>query len=1023
MYDPAASLRSARRHFDAPVAALPPVAATMVLDRVRKVLSGYLPGMSCDRRWCEILSAPMSAPELERERLFVLGWLNWLEGNAPVAEGLLAEADMRCRMPVSDDTVRVELPALAPGVLAARSAYWCARVRVMLGRAHAISEYESAMRRLGGSPQVTAWYVDLLWRAGRVDRAEQVWKSVRTNRRVLGCDEGPLLEARVLLRKGEMGTAEKLLREAAPMSGVVWVERQLLLCWAHAGLRQAGRAAEALRLAGEGPYPATALAGWRGLLEARGNRLFLKPEAQAMDAATPLFALRDCEPTSPGWRAFIRAQEVRSEGKREVAVALYRSAMSDHSVQPFARFGLACLGEEDPDAVLAATPGFFFALCCQARQAVERFRRREAGAGELLEVLRQANKAGYQGEAVGHFARLAAALQVSQPSAADLGALVTREAPGAAQRNAMKIALEQASHHLSASEALPLMHELAALAGADQELGEVIERQMLRLGLLRGDTAVLEKAAGEGELAADGPADPAGLLWQAARALHKASVDEAWHERIRVLRERRHYRGLAQALMLQEAGGRGDLASVAAQLEEMDVWRAFRDGPPRFVLRVLQALIAAHPTFIGWRKSLPEWIHLWDTSALGSEEPTLAVAAGLSPPDETVDAPAGVEPAAWFLHQAARALQGEDAVTALAFTQRALNTGGTLPSADVIESALPGLQRQADAQELACCLGEDESCPEALTDLVDLLGEVPGGAAVLEAAREGNAAAAWTGLDELGTQPGLPGRLHHHLALAAWRSALHWERGDDVDRAPVLWRMAWRNWLAFLTGPEAPAEAERARLLDLLLRVHARHINELLSSGDPKAARIHWTLVQSLATESEDLARRVAKFRDELATQYLLTTREAMRHGEVPEGWRADYERGLALLCRLLSLDRDNVRLLTALVEICGEWFIDLYHAPDAGRLPEQVKRFTPFALQLARLVADRPGELPARSALAEFWKFRGFVENDPASKVGLYREALRLDPSNANVRQLLAELGVSDSQSYDEDPEGSDDE
>ena len=35
----------------------------------------------------------------------------------------------------------------------------------------------------------------------------------------------------------------------------------------------------------------------------------------------------------------------------------------------------------------------------------------------------------------------------------------------------------------------------------------------------------------------------------------------------------------------------------------------------------------------------------------------------------------------------------------------------------------------------------------------------------------------------------------------------------------------------------------------------------------------------------------------------------------------------------LLSLDRDNGRLLTALVEICGDWFLDLYDTENVERL------------------------------------------------------------------------------------------
>ena len=123
-----------------------------------------------------------------------------------------------------------------------------------------------------------------------------------------------------------------------------------------------------------------------------------------------------------------------------------------------------------------------------------------------------------------------------------------------------------------------------------------------------------------------------------------------------------------------------------------------------------------------------------------------------------------------------------------------------------------------------------------------------------------------------------------------------------------------------------------------------------------------------------DLAERTARFRDELATDYLLATREAMRYGAIPEGWRADYAKGVSGLLRLLSLDRDNVRLLTAMVEICNDWFLDLYNAGDPRRLAEHVDRFTPFAAQLARLVEDRPGDLAARAALSDFYKFRGFT-------------------------------------------------
>jgi hypothetical protein len=129
-----------------------------------------------------------------------------------------------------------------------------------------------------------------------------------------------------------------------------------------------------------------------------------------------------------------------------------------------------------------------------------------------------------------------------------------------------------------------------------------------------------------------------------------------------------------------------------------------------------------------------------------------------------------------------------------------------------------------------------------------------------------------------------------------------------------------------------------------------------------------------------------------------------MRYGAIPEGWRADYEKGLLYLRRLLSLDRDNARLLIALVEICNDWFLDLYHLNDPA-LRTQVERFTPFALHLARRMDERPGDLSARAALADFWKFRGFLAADRDRKIALYNEALRFNPANTNVQNLLAEL------------------
>src|SRR5262249_40892244 len=155
------------------------------------------------------------------------------------------------------------------------------------------------------------------------------------------------------------------------------------------------------------------------------------------------------------------------------------------------------------------------------------------------------------------------------------------------------------------------------------------------------------------------------------------------------------------------------------------------------------------------------------------------------------------------------------------------------------------------------------------------------------------------------------------------------------------------------------ADAKQRLLLNKLLGLHRQYLNHYLGRDAVDAARRHWGYVEGLiplsapypAALATVVADGVARFREELATDFLTATREVLKAGDVPEGWRANYERGLSFLRRLLSLDRDNLRLLTALVDICGDWFLDCYNNEDPQTLWEQVERFTPFAFKLARLV------------------------------------------------------------------------
>ena len=170
------------------------------------------------------------------------------------------------------------------------------------------------------------------------------------------CDEGPLLEAARCLRRGELAPAEKNLVEASPGNGVVQVERCLLLAWIATAQKQPQKASDWLEQAHRGPYPAAARDRWRRLLEWR---------AQGSGIADP------ADLQSPLVRDLARGQQARLEGRLDEALAALQQARGNPVVEPFARYALACLGKDDPAAILAGQPGLFLALRCRARQMLE----------------------------------------------------------------------------------------------------------------------------------------------------------------------------------------------------------------------------------------------------------------------------------------------------------------------------------------------------------------------------------------------------------------------------------------------------------------------------------------------------------------------------------------------------------------------------------------------------------------------------------------------------------------------------
>jgi hypothetical protein len=991
MYDRTESPRVARRQAEALPGRNPEEAARRALERVRKALTAFRPGMPLDgASLSAALAATLTQPAAEAERLFALGWLHWLDGAFAGAEAPLMQA--------ADLARRGGLTAQL-----AEAAYWLARVRIRLDRPDAVSDFEALLRHLGGSPQATAWFVDLLWRVGRVGRAEQVWASVRGNKRVAACPDAPLLEARLLLHRGDAAGAVRVLVEVQPAGGVLRVERQLLLAWSEVMKGRRDRALEFLRRIEELPYPRAVLALWKDAVE--------RPTVLAgADGVPPV--LRDLD---RGYRALL-------EGHGTSAAEAFRGAQQQQAALPFARYALARLGHDNVAGVLASQPGMFLAVRCRVRLALERFRTRLGTPAEWLETLQHEGRLGYVGDGdADHFRLLGQTLR-QPPDSEALRRLIEEQgqAEPAARRNVARAALEVV-RRLPAAEAGGLLGTWEALdwIAADAELSAVVGRQLRRLSLQQADGR-----GDPGELLSGEPSlRPLLELCQASR---RVADDEPWRECVRGLRSSARVRPLAQALLLQEAARRGDTAAVVALLEDGDAWRGFRQGPPAFVLRAAESVANVQAPQPALRRTVARWLQTWDVAALGEGAAALAAFAGLTGvPASRSGPPAGVPLVAWLLHQAARALGRDDVVEALACVRRAQQVDpdwATVPDADVVRDALPELERRALAHALATALRPGDAGPtmseRLLTDFVDLLRQQPDGDAIVEAATRGETSAVRSALAALANRPDLPARLAHHLALTELRMAEAVEDGEEQAAADAHWRLSWGAWLRYLAAPpeqDGPATPDApGRLLDWLLAGHRGRIVGLLARNAVDAARRHWSLVQELPAvarrQSEalaaDVAGRIERFRDELASEYLVTTREAMRYGDIPEGWRADYEKGLSHLRRLLSLDRDNVRLLTALVEVCGDWFLDLYNTEDRARLTEQVERFAPFATQLVRLTEERPGGLSARAALSEFFKFRGFVAADPAARVAMYREAMRLNSANENVRDLLKALG-----------------
>jgi hypothetical protein len=644
--------------------------------------------------------------------------------------------------------------------------------------------------------------------------------------------------------------------------------------------------------------------------------------------------------------------------------------------------------------------------------------RREASPAECLDALQLAATVGYGGGAAEHFRTIATALRQRNPEPAAVCELAAAPSAGpAARRNFLRAAVEQASRRVQPADAAVLLNEWSSIVPDD--LRAPVERQLLRQRLLAAiesgpalDLLPLLGSVLATPIAAESLRHPA-TLWSAARAVAAGPKEDSWRGTLAGLPER--WQSLARSLLLFDAAARRDTAAVTTLLGDTDAWRAFGARPPRFVVAAVEHVVSAPPERRVRDETLSRWLGLWEGSV--SE----ALNARRLPPSRAL-VPPGVPAIPWYLHQAARAVAREDYTEALACIHLTLHDVHTGEIARVVGEALPELGRYGIAQLLAAafsCDGLAPVSPALIVEVIDLVVDSNIETRLPGAVNSSDTAAIDAELAALVETPALQPRLAHHFALLEYRRAVFLDANGRTAAAVAAHRRGWGWWLRFLAAgpPDGPGPTAAGLLAETLFGGHRRCVNALLGRGAVDGARLHWELVAELPALAarlapplaEDLVARVTCFRDELATDFLLATREAMRHGPAPEGFRADYEAGLAGLRRILSLDRDNPRLLTALLDTCGDWFFDLYNAGARTALAEQVERFTPFALQLARQVEARPGDFAARAALAGFFKFRGFIVVDSVRKAELYREALRFNPADDNVRDLLAQLEGTD--------------
>ncbi|MGI5168551.1 hypothetical protein ACQEU3_29815 [Spirillospora sp. CA-253888] len=278
--------------------------------------------------------------------------------------------------------------------------------------------------------------------------------------------------------------------------------------------------------------------------------------------------------------------------------------------------------------------------------------------------------------------------------------------------------------------------------------------------------------------------------------------------------------------------------------------------------------------------------------------------------------------------------------------------------------------------------------------------------------------------------------LMHDLAVLYRERALRETGRDGRDGGHGDERLAAATllWSLVLATRDVPDRA-RERIAGELLDLHAVRGARALAAGRAATARLHLRCLDACRTGPEAAAALLADLPSGLGVRYgpaadpgrfaaiARLAGAALDHwsanlvedaeravndpdaiDRLPQGVRADYESGIALLAPMVRLGVPARPVLAAGIGWHNDWCYCLYSLKDFTGLRRVLESGADFAARLAGLCVPGEGHRRENQALSVHHMFRGVVAPTDGEAVADLEEALRWDPVNQNAVDLLAQ-------------------